>query len=206
MKKIRQINKFLNLKIILFSALAGPLLTILHEMVHIFFFEIGGIKAHLIRFSMAAPVYYPYDFAGLQNAIQFYNSNSSTVFVASIAAPIFTLIISLFSLLLYYVIKTDYAWSMTMNPLFFRLIGATLKIPSFLNGSITKSDEAIAAHFIGLPLQTFLWPSIILGYICIILLMLITNKEHRIRNTLSTVIGGTLGYYFVEQIFDTIFI
>lgn len=51
--------------------------------------EFGGIDAHLLRFSMAAPVNYNYDFSGLAEALIFYQSSNYAVFLAAIAAPIY---------------------------------------------------------------------------------------------------------------------
>lgn len=200
MKLQKRIGQMFYFKVVLLSAILGPVFIFLHELVHAAFLELGGIKAHFLHFSMAAPMNYTYDFFGLRKAVTFYHSTNHAVFIAAISAPLFTLIISYISLLLYRKSKKITFWVLSINPLMFRLIGATLKIPAFVRGSATSSDEAIAAHFANVPLTTFLWPSLVLGYLCIVFLILSTRKNNRVKYMISTILGGALGYFIIEQL------
>ena len=196
----RKINLIFDLKITLLSFLLGPLFIFIHELIHCFFLELGGIKAHFLRFSMAAPVNYNYNISGLKSAIIYYNSNNKAVFIAAIAAPIFSITVSYISLVLYIYKKNNIYWILTINPLIFRLLGAIIKIPSFIQGNISSSDEAIAAYFCGASLTTFLWPSLILGFLCIAILYYQSKNNHRLKYTFSTILGGIIGYYLIEQL------
>ncbi|WMJ86869.1 hypothetical protein [Anaerocolumna sp. MB42-C2] len=200
MKLYTRISQLFYYKAFLLSVILGPVFIFLHEIVHAVFFELGGIKAHFLRFSMAAPINFTYDFYDLKKAVSFYNSSNHVVFAAAISAPLFTLIFSYISLLLYRLNKKIIFWVLSINPLIFRLVGATIKIPAFVDGYATTSDEAVAARFINVPLTTFLWPSLVLGYLCIILLFLCTEKNNRLKYMTSTILGGTLGYFIIEQL------
>lgn len=200
MKLQKRISQLIYFKVVLLSAVLGPVFIFLHELVHAYFFELRGIKAHFLYFSCVAPINYTYNFSGLRKAVTFYDSSNHAVFVAAISAPLFTLIISYVSLFLYRSNKKITFWVLSINPLMFRLLGATIKIPAFVNGSVTSSDEAIAANFASVPLTTFLWPSLVLGYLCIVFLLLSTKKSNRLKYTISTILGGTLGYFIIAHL------
>jgi hypothetical protein len=175
---------------------------LIHELIHILTLGAGGVPAHLAEAFTAAPVGYPWTFDGLTGAVVFYAAQPATIVVAALAGPSLTLVSSYVSLFLYRSTRSPWLWAATVNPLILRIVTSTIAIPSYLSGRISTFDEAIAAHFAGVPLSTFVWPSLALGYGCIACLLAFTPKRQRLRYLISTLIGGAGGYFLVSFILD----
>jgi len=79
-----------------------------------------------------------------------------------------------------------------------RMAGITEFMPRFLDGSISFSDEAIAAHFLDLPLPSVYCLSLVLGYLGILLLYLVVPKGRRLSHFLSAVGAGFVGYLGID--------
>lgn len=204
MRKIKDaLRAYLRLDILSLSFVICPLFTFLHELVHALFLSLGGIPAHLQIFSIAAPVGYAYDIQGLSEAAAHYGSTNGAVFLAALAAPLFTLIVSYASYALYRGKGWTACWVMAINPLIFKLLGALPKLPKYIDGSIRKSDEAIIAFFGGIPLPFVIWPSLFLGILCIALLVAATRRGERVKDFASAVIGGGAGFFIVEEVVDS---
>jgi hypothetical protein len=84
------------------------------------------------------------------------------------------------------------------------MVGVSLNWPRFIDGSMDTSDEAIAAHFLQAPLTSFYWPSLLLGYLCILLLLRNLRRQTRLAFSLSAFVGGAVGYFSVDTLMNVL--
>lgn len=177
---------------------AAPLSVLLHELAHVGALECGGIDAHLRGFSMGMPVGYFWDFEGLRQAQEHFSVPDAVFVLAAFAGPFTTLLIAYGGLLAYWRTSKDVFWVSAFVAIVLRMVGVTLNMPRFIDGSMNTSDEAIAAHFMGAPLSVFYWPSLFVGYLCIYLLFRALDREKRISFGWSAFIGGAVGYFSID--------
>ena len=192
------ILRVINWKIALMAAVTAPLVVLFHELAHVFALEAAGIDARLYGFSMGVPVGYSWDFKGLEEAAAFYHVNGRAIAYAALAGPLTTLFIAVGAWMTYRYKAARIAWGGALGALALRMMGITEFMPRFLDGTMSASDEAIAAHFLGLPLSSFYWPSLVLGYVGIFLLYKVVEKGKRFSHFLSAMLGGTIGYFSVD--------
>ena len=192
------ILRVINWKIALMAAVTAPLVVLFHELAHVFVLEGAGIDARLRGFSMGMPVGYSWDFKGLEAAASFYHVTGRAIGYAALAGPLTTLFIAVGGLMAYRYESTRIAWGGALSALALRMMGITEFMPRFLDGTMSGSDEAIAAHFLGLPLSSLYWPSLVLGYVSAFLLYRVVEKGQRFSHFLSAMMGGTIGYFGVD--------
>jgi hypothetical protein len=173
---------------------------LVHELSHIAALEIGGVPAHLQSFSAAMPRGYLWTFRGLDSAKGHLGVPDRVFVIAALAGPTATLLIAYGGLLLNRWKSNRTFWAIAFAAIGVRTFGVTLNMPRFLDGSMDTSDEAIAAHFSGVPLSTFYWPSLVLGYVCIFLLIKFAARGNRFSFCLSAFVGGTAGYLIVDTL------
>lgn len=194
------IGQYWNWRIALTAAIAAPVSVLLHELAHVGALELGGVAAHLRGFSMGMPTDYFWNFEGLENAKVHFGVAGSVFVVAALAGPITTLVIAYGGLLAYRWSPNSTFWVSAFVAILLRMVGVTLNMPRFLDGSMDTSDEAIAAHFLGAPLSSFYWPSLLVGYLCIFLLVKIIEREKLGPFAFSAFIGGAVGYFSVDTL------
>lgn len=180
--------------------MAAPSSVLLHELAHVGALEFGGVAAHLRGFSMGMPVGYFWNFEDLENAKAHFAVPDSVFAIAALAGPITTLVIAYGGLLAYRWSPNSTFWVSAFVAILLRMVGVTLNMPRFIEGSMDTSDEAIAAHFLGAPLSSFYWPSLLVGYLCIFLLVKTIGPEKRVLFTLSAFIGGAVGYFSIDTL------
>jgi hypothetical protein len=198
MNTLAKILRVIDWKIALMAAVTTPLVVLFHELAHIVVLELGGIDAQLCGFSMGTPVGYSWDFKGLEAAASFYHVNGRAIAYAALAGPLTTLFFAVGVLMAHPYKNARIAWGGTLCALALRMAGITEFLPRFLDGSMNASDEAIVAHFLGVPLSSFYWPSLALGYLCIFLLYRAAEKGQRFSHLFSAMIGGTFGYFGID--------
>ncbi len=198
MNAVAGILRVINWKIALMAAVTAPLVVLFHELTHVFVLEGAGIAARLHGFSMGVPVGYSWDFKGLEAAAAFYHVNGRAIAYAALAGPLTTLLIAVGAWMAYRYQNARIPWGGALCALALRMMGITEFMPRFLDGTMSGSDEAIAAHFLGLPLSSFYWPSLVLGYVSILLLYRVVEKSQRFSHFLSAMMGGTIGYFGVD--------
>lgn len=162
--------------------------------------EFGGVAAHLRGFSMGMPIGYFWNFEGLENAKAHFGVPGTVFAVAAVAGPITTLVIAYGGLLAYRWVPSVILWATAFVAILLRMVGLTLNMPRFINGSMDTSDEAIVAHFMGAPPSSFYWPSLLFGYLCIFLLLKTIEREKRVSFALSAFIGGAVGYFSIDTL------
>lgn len=194
------VSRHWNWRIALTAAVAAPLSVLLHELAHVGALEFGGVTAHLRGFSMAMPVGYFWNFEGLENAQAHFAVPASVFAVGALAGPMTTLFIAYSGLLAHRWSPNSIFWASAFAAILLRMIGVTLNMPRFLDGSMDTSDEAIAAHFLGAPLSSLYWPSLLVGYLCIFLLIKTIEREKRFSFILSAFIGGAVGYFSIDAL------
>jgi hypothetical protein len=194
------VSRHWNWKIALIAAIAAPLSVLLHELAHVGALEFGGVAAHLRGFSMGMPVGYFWNFEGLENAKVHFAVPASVFVAGALAGPITTLVIAYGGLLAYRWSSNSTFWASAFVAILLRMVGVTLNMPRFLDGSMDTSDEAIAAHFLGTPLSSFYWPSLLVGYLCIFLLIKTIERENRVSFILSAFLGGAVGYFSIDTL------
>lgn len=190
-----------NWRVAAIAFLATPLAVLVHELAHLVTLELGGVPAHLESFSAAMPKGFWWNFSGLEQARDHLRIPDRVFAIAALAGPIATLLISYGGLLVYRV--NSIYWT-TAFAATFRMIGVTLNMPRFISGSIDTSDEAIAAHFLGVPLATVYWPSLLLGYLSIFLLIKSVSRKDRISFVLSAAVSGIIGYFLVDGLVNAL--
>jgi len=146
------------------------------------------------------PKGYLWTFEGLDSASAHLGVPNRVFVIGALAGPIATFLIAYGGLLL-----NRWKPNLTFCAIVFaaiglRTLGLTLNMPRFLDGSIDTSDEAIAAHFGGVPLSTFYWPSLVLAYSCIFLLIKFGAQKNRLSFYLSAFVGGAAGYLIVDTL------
>lgn len=194
------VSRYWNWRIAVIASIAAPLSVLFHELAHVISLEFGGVAAHLRGFSMGMPVGYFWNFEGLENAKLHLGVPDAVFVVAALAGPITTLVIAYGGLLAYRWVPNHIFWASAFVAILLRMVGVTLNMPRFINGSMDTSDEAIAAHFMGAPLASFYWPSLVVGYLCIYLLFKTIEREKRASLSFSAFIGGTLGYFSIDTL------
>lgn len=157
-------GRYWNWRIAVIASIAAPFSVLLHELAHVGALELGGVAAHLRGFSMGMPVGYFWNFEGLENAKSYFGVPGSVFVIAALAGPITTLGIAYGGLLGYRWTQAPVFWASGFAAILLRMVGVTLNMPRFTDGSMDTSDEAIAAHFVAAPLSSFYWPSLLLGY------------------------------------------
>ena len=200
MNAIDKLFRLIDWKIAVAAAVAAPVVVLLHELAHVFALDFGGIDAHLYGFSMAVPVGYSWDFKGLEEACVSYNANPSSIAYAALAGPIITLLIAYGALIAYHFKKTNVFWACSFSAIVLRTAGITENMPRFLDGTINTTDEAIAAHFLDLPLTSFYWLTLALGFFCIFLLFTAAVKGQRSMYLASAFVGGMVGYFGIDTL------
>ena len=200
MNAIDKLVRLMDWKIAVTAAVAAPLVVLLHELAHVFALEIGGIKAHLYGFSVAMPIGYSWDFKGLEEACVSYNANASSIAFAALAGPMTTLLIAYGALIAYHFKKTNVFWTCSFSAIVLRTAGITENMPRFLDGTINTTDEAIAAHFFALPLASFYWLTLALGFLCIFLLVMAAVRGQRFMDLASAFVGGMVGYFGIDTL------
>jgi hypothetical protein len=193
-------GRFWNWRIAVIASIAAPFSVSLHELAHIGALEFGGVAAHLRGFSMGMPIGYFWNFEGLENAKAHFGVPRSVFVAAALAGPITTLGIAYGGLLAYRRFPNPIFWASAFVAILLRMVGVTLNMPRFIDGSMDTSDEAIAAHFMEAPLSSFYWPSLLVGYLCIFLLFEIIEREKRVPFALSAFIGGAVGYFSIDTL------
>ena len=193
-------GRFWNWRIAGIAYFAAPFSVLLHELAHIGALEFGGVAAHLRGFSMGMPIGYFWNFAGLENAKAHFRVTGSVFVIAALAGPITTLVIAYGGLLAYRWIPKPIFWTSAFSAILLRMVGVTLNMPRFIDGSMDTSDEAIAAHFMGAPLSSLYWPSLLVGYLCIYLLLKTIEREKRTAFALSALVGGAVGYFSIDAL------
>jgi hypothetical protein len=193
-------GRYWNWRIAVTASIAAPLSVLLHELAHVFALELGGVAAHLRGFSMGMPIDYFWNFQGLENAKVHFEVPSSVLAVAALAGPVTTLVIAYGGLLAYRWVQNTIFWAIAFVAILLRIVGVTLNMPRFIDGSMDTSDEAIAAHFMDAPLSFFYWPSLLVGYFCIFLLFKSIEQEKRLSFALSAFIGGAVGYFSIDTL------
>ena len=198
--RIARLFGLIDWKVAVMAGVAAPLVVLLHEHAHIFALEIGGIDARLYGFSMAMPVGYSWNFEGLEQACVFYNASPSSVAYAALAGPIMTLLIAYGALVAYHFKKAKVLWACAFSAVVLRTAGIMENMPRFLDGTINTTDEAIAAHFLNLPLISFYWLTLALGFLCIFLLFTAAAKGRRLMQFASAFAGGMVGYLGIDTL------
>lgn len=193
-------DRYWNWRIAVIASIAAPFSVLLHELAHVGALELGGVAAHLRGFSMGMPIGYFWNFEGLENAKSYFGVRGSVFVIAALAGPITTLGIAYGGLLGYRWTQAPVFWASGFAAILLRMVGVTLNMPRFIDGSMDTSDEAIAAHFVAAPLSSFYWPSLLLGYLCIFLLFKIIEREKRVSFALSVAIAGAVGYFSVDTL------
>lgn len=173
---------------------------LLHELAHVGALEFGGVGAHLRGFSMGMPVGYFWNFEGLENAKVHFGVSDAVFAAAAVAGPITTLVIAYGGLLAYRWIANPIFWTSAFVAVLLRMLGVTLNMPRFIDGTMDTSDEAIAAHFMDAPLSSLYWPSLLVGYLCIYLLFKTIEREKRVTFAISAFIGGAVGYFSIDAL------
>jgi hypothetical protein len=194
------ISRYWNWKIALIAAIAAPLSVLVHELAHVGALEWGGVAAHLRGFSMGMPVGYSWNFKDLENAEAHFAVPGHVFAVAALAGPMTTLIIGYGGLLAYRWAPNPIFCASAFVAILLRMVGVTLNMPRFIDGSMDTSDEAIAAHFFGAPLSSFYWPSLLVGYLCIFLLVKTIERETRVSFAVSVFLGGAVGYFSIDTL------
>lgn len=194
------LSRYWNWRIAAIAAIAAPLSVLLHELAHVGALEFGGMAAHLRGFSMGMPVGYFWNFEGLENAKAHFGATDAVFAIAALVGPITTLVIAYGGLLVYRRFPNPIFWTSAFVAILLRMVGVSLNMPRFIDGSMDTSDEAIAAHFSGVPLSSFYWPSLLVGYLCIYLLVKTIGREKRVPLALSAFIGGAVGYFSVDTL------
>lgn len=193
-------KQFWSWRIAAIAAVAAPFSVLLHELAHVGVLEFGGVPAHLRGFSMGMPIGYFWNFEGLENAKAHIGVAGTVFAVAALAGPITTLGIACGGILAYQRFPNPLFWVSAYVAIVLRMVGITLNMPRFIDGSMDTSDEAIAAHFLGVPLSFFYWPSLLVGYLCIFILFNIIAREKRIPFALSAFAGGAVGYFGIDTL------
>lgn len=192
------VHRYWSWHIALIAAIAAPLSVLLHELAHVGALEFGGVDAHLRGFSMGMPIGYFWNFDGLNRAKVELGVSGIVFVVAALAGPITTLVIAYGGLLAHWWKPSAIMWTSALVSILLRMVGVTLNMPRFIDGSMDTSDEAIAAHFLGVPLWSYFWPSLLVGYLCIYLLLNALEREKRLSATISAFIGGAIGYFGID--------
>lgn len=197
---MNEASPYWNWRIAVIASIAAPLSVLLHELAHVGALELGGVAAHLRGFSMGMPIDYFWNFEGLENAKVHFGVPSFVFVLAGLAGPITTLVIAYGGLLAYRWAPNPIFWASAFAAILLRMVGVTLNMPRFIDGSMDTSDEAIAAHFMDAPLSSLYWPSLLFGYLCIFLLVKSMEREKRFSFALSAFIGGAVGYFGVDTL------
>ena len=193
-------GRFWNWRIAVVASIAAPFSVLLHELAHVGALEFGGVAAHLRGFSMGMPIGYFWNFEGLENAKLHFGVPNSVFVVAALAGPITTLGIAYGGLLAYRLVPNTTFWASAFVAILLRMVGVTLNMPRFIDGSMDTSDEAIVAYFMGAPLSSFYWPSLLVGYLCIFLLFKTIEREKRVSFGFSAFLGGAVGYFSIDTL------
>ncbi len=193
-------GRFWNWRVAVIASIAAPLSVLLHELAHVSALELSGVAAHLRGFSMGMPVGYFWNFEGLENAQVHLLIPDRVLAAAALAGPLTTLVIAYGGLLVYRWAPKPICWVSAFVAIVLRMVGVTLNMPRFIDGSMNTSDEAIAAHFMGAPLSAFYWPSLLIGYICVYLLINAVERKKRGSFAFSAFIGGAIGYFSIDTL------
>jgi len=198
MKTTETVKRFFEPKTAAMAFVLAPLFVLMHELAHIMALELGGISAHLRGFSMAMPVGYFWDFQGLAGAQRHYDVATGAIVRGALAGPVTTLFLTLGGLIASARGGPRLFWIGSFCAIAPRMLGLSLNMPRFIDGTMNTSDEAIAAHFSGLPLSSLYWPSLAIGYGLIILLFYALPREERLSRGLSAFAGGLIGYLSID--------
>lgn len=193
-------SRYWNWRIAVTASIVAPFSVLLHELAHVGALELGGVAAELRGFSMGMPTDYFWNFEGLEDAKLHFGVPGSVFVVAALAGPITTLVLAYGGLLAYRRVPNIIFWASAFAAILLRMVGVTLNMPRFIDGSMDTSDEAIAAHFMEVPLASFYWPSVLFGYFCIFMLLKSIMREKRASFSLSAFIGGAAGYFSIDTL------
>jgi len=116
------------------------------------------------------------------------------VVAGAAAGPATTLLLGFGALLGYRRWQRLWTWAPGLSALALRMVGITGLLPRFADGSIRTSDEAIAAHFAGLPLLSTYLPSLLLGWGCVAVLVRQLTRGQRLIPTSVALLSSLVGF------------
>ena len=132
--------------------IAAPLNVVLHELVHILALTLGGIPAHLVALGSMTPIGFEWTFQSLRDAQVYYGAGNAAVVAGALAGPVLTLAVGYSGLVAFRRWHALPLWAVAYSAVGIRsVVNLLFLTPKVIDGSITSSDEAIAAFFLGWP-------------------------------------------------------
>lgn len=182
-------------KKVLIATVATPAAIILHELVHMAGFVLVGIPAHLKTIYMATPLGFPYDVDGVQAALAQGQVPSVFGAIPALGAPVFTVLLSLFGVLLYRRWRREEILIAFLPSLLMRTVALISFFPKYWAGTIRTSDEAIGAYFLGVN-NLFVWAILLLLSLSLVVSLVLSSRT-KLELGVYTVLGGLLGFFVV---------
>ena len=184
--------------------LITPLNVVLHELAHMLVLTLGGLPSSLTALGSMTPIGFQWNFASLRDAQAHYGAGDAAVVAGALAGPIFTLAVGYGGLLAYRRSHDLTFWAIGFSAIGLRpLLNLLFLTPSFFDGTITSSDEAIAAFFLGWPVWG-LWWMLLVGLICLVLLIKALPRRQRWPLTIAAFVCSIIGFVTIEYLVNTL--
>jgi len=184
--------------------IAAPLNVLLHELAHILVLTLGGIPARLVALGSMTPIGFVWTFEGLRAAQLHYGAGDAVVVAGALAGPVFTLAVGYGGLWAFRRWQALSLWAVAYSAVAPRSVANLLFLtPKVIDGSITSSDEAIAAVFLGWPVWS-LWWLLVIGVICMVLLIIALPKQERLPMAVIGFIASFVGFFIIEYLVNTL--
>lgn len=184
--------------------LATPLNVFLHEVAHSFVLTLGGIPSRVVALGSMTPIGFTWDFEGLRAAQDHYGTGAASVVVAALAGPLFTIAVGYGGLWAFRRWHSLPLWAIAYSAVGRRsVLNLLFLTPRVIDGSITSSDEAIAAVFLGWPVWG-LWWLLVIDLLCMVLLIAALPRHERFPLATVGYLSGFIGFFVIEYLVNTL--
>jgi hypothetical protein len=150
------------------------------------------------------PIGFTWDFEGLRAAQAHYGADAAAVVAAALAGPLFTIAVGYAGLWAYRRWHALTAWVVAYSAVGRRsVLNLLFLTPRVIDGSVTSSDEAIAAVFLGWPVWG-LWWLLVIDLFCMMLLIAALPRKGRFPLATLGYISGFAGIFVIEYLVNTL--
>lgn len=184
--------------------LTTPLTVWLHELAHMLVLTLGGIPSRLVALGSMTPMGFEYTFESLRAAQAHYGAGDAAVVAGALAGPLFTLAVGYGGLWAFRRWHSLTVWAVAYSAVGRRsVLNLLFLTPRVIDGSITSSDEAIAAVFLGWPVWG-LWWLLVIDLMCMVLLIAALPRPARVPLATLGYLSGFIGFFVIEYLVNTL--